>query len=624
MHFINVKFRLSPTTLLLLTIFGQTVIMGFAWGFTGGLLFADILALPDHIVYLILEHPTVLTLIVTLISTVLSIITSMFFTFAVKEAFRHHLSGPITLFRLRTAIALSRPTWVLRWRSLKLSALTLLVYAVITFLNTSWSTLLLPTLVQWPVAMSGTELDLGSAAFVNQLSVDLNIAVNSTTQAPAFQTINVLTLLSGISAVDIQGGVQTTSIFSFNGVSYNQSCGGVLPAIEEYSGASDLPGPNVGLEFSGGKVPVNSSFDWGHLGRDAGTQGISKNYTVTQQGVTADVTCQPMDRSKDSFEVTPTVSQGPFNTFITWVAAANCSGSAFISDMKLVHDLSTPDQNSLTYFTVGNASGQMDHTVGFLPVVVCPSPNATAFNPYKFDIFMSGLYKYDFLPTIVCEVVPYLTTVNVTYNGGLIYVDRIDPSSGLTNNSNFPLSQYIATVMNYQAGSNQAVGKNTIGDFLTAYGTSNVSVMYDELEDYWRGIAEFSSTQLRSGYSTSGDIPSNMTRATSGTMYIMTYGWRSQTHTFILLLVVITVIWGTTLLAAGYSLIKEKYSASDPSFDFSDPVHLIIAASGGGLESQLREADRNHADNREDITVRFVDVVDPEGKITGSKRLITV
>jgi hypothetical protein len=94
---------------------------------------------------------------------------------------------------------------------------------------------------------------------------------------------------------------------------------------------------------------------------------------------------------------------------------------------------------------------------------------------------MSGLYKYNFLPTTVCEVVPYLTTVNVTYNGGIISVDRVNPSSGLTSSPNFPLSQYIATVMLYQAGSNQAMVKNTIGDFLTAYGTSNVSVMHSEL-----------------------------------------------------------------------------------------------------------------------------------------------
>ncbi|KAG2352626.1 hypothetical protein BDR07DRAFT_833072 [Suillus spraguei] len=117
--------------------------------------------------------------------------------------------------------------------------------------------------------------------------------------------------------------------------------------------------------------------------------------------------------------------------------------------------------------------------------------------------------------------------------------------------------------MDYQAGSNQALIKNTIGDFLTAYGTSNVSVMYSELEDYWRGITEFASTQLRSGYSASG-VPSNMAKSTKGMMYITTYGWRSEAHTYILLLVVTTLIWGTTILAAGYSLIKSK-----------PPIHLL-------------------------------------------------
>jgi hypothetical protein len=398
--------------------------------------------------------------------------------------------------------------------------------------------------------------------------------------------------------------VQTSSIFSFNGVSYNRSTGGVLPAIEEYSGSSKPPGSNVGLAFSGGRVPVNTSFDWRHLKRDAGTEGIGKNYTVTQQGVTANVSCQPIDRSQNSFVVVPDVVQGPNNTFFTWEAGVNCSGSL----------------NLQLYFTAGNMSGQMDSaSEGFLPVVVCPNPNTTTFNPYKFNVFMAGLYKYSFLPTTVCEVVPYLTTVNVTYNGGIISVERIDTSSGLTSSPNLPLSQYIATLMAYQAGANQGMTTNTIGDFLTAYGTSNVSVMYSELEDYWRGIAEFASTQLRSGYSASG-VPSNMTRSTSGTMYITTYGWQSQARTYILLLVVITMIWGTTVLAGAYSLIQEKIKPSDPSFDFSDPVHLIIAASGGRLEPQLDEGDRK-VNNSEDITVYFEDV--PVGRRI-SKRLVTV
>ncbi|KAG1787116.1 uncharacterized protein HD556DRAFT_1503726 [Suillus plorans] len=607
MHFADfVQIRLSATSLLLFTIFGQTVILGFAWGFAGAILYTGVLALPDNVVRLIVEHPTVLTLIVTLIATALSITTSMFFTFALKEALRHHLSGPsITLFKLRTAIALSRPTWVLRRRFLKLSLLTLVVYAMVTFLNTSWSTLLLPTLVEWPVGTFGTELDLGSAAFVNQLSTDLTALNPNAVQAPAFEVLNVLTLLSGTAAVDTQGGVETSSMFSFNGVSYNQSTGGILPAIQEYSGSSAPPGSNVGLAFTGGQVPVNTSFDWGHLGRDAGTQGISKNYSITQQGLTANVSCQPIDRSQNTFSVTPYAVPGPTGsdmTFITWETEANCSGNL----------------NSITSFTVGLANGLPDNaTQGLLPTVVCPNPNSTAFNPYKFDIFMSGLYKYSFLPTIVCEVVPYLTTVNVTYNGGIISVDRISEYSGSTSSSNFPLSQYIATVMNYQASSNQAVVKNTVGDFLTAYGTSNVS------EDYWRGIAEFSSTQLRSGYSASGVSP-NMARSTGGTMYIQTYGWRSRSQTFILLLVVITLIWFATVLAAGYSLVQEKITASDPSFDFSDPVDLIIAASGGRLGPQLHDEDDEEEDHNEDVIIRFEDVTDKMGRRMSKKRLVTV
>ncbi|KAG1802374.1 hypothetical protein EV424DRAFT_1435684 [Suillus variegatus] len=148
-------------------------------------------------------------------------------------------------------------------------------------------------------------------------------------------------------------------------------------------------------------------------------------------------------------------------TFITWETEANCSGNL----------------NSVTSFTVGLANGLPDDaTEGLLPTVVCPNPNSTAFNPYKFDIFMSGLYKYSFLPTIVCEVVPYLTTVNVTYNGGIISVDRISASSGSTSSSNLPVSQFIADVMSYQAGIDQATSTNTIGNFLTAYGLSKLAM----------------------------------------------------------------------------------------------------------------------------------------------------
>ncbi|KAG1837653.1 hypothetical protein DFJ58DRAFT_815406 [Suillus subalutaceus] len=377
-------------------------------------------------------------------------------------------------------------------------------------------------------------------------------------------------------------------MFSFNGVSYNQSTGDTLDH-------RNPPGSAVGLEFSGGRVPVNTNPDWPNR-RDTGTRGIAQNYTVTQQGVTADVSCQPIDRSQNSFTLNSTQTQiGPNITFIASDVIANCSGNT----------------NAQPYFTV---SSQYNVGIeGFLPVVVCPNPNLMTSDLYKFDVFMSGLGGYSFLPTTVCEVVPYLTTVNVTYNGGIISVDRIDAS---TSSPNFPLLPYIATVMAYQATTNQAMTTNPIGNFLTAYGANNISVMYSELEDYWRGIAEFASTQLRSGYSALG-VPSDMTRPTNGTMYIMTYGWRSKAYTYILLLVVITVIWGATVLAAGFSLIQEKIHASDPSFDFSDPIQLAIVAYRGGYESRIQGDEKKGVYISEDTTVRF----EGEGN---DKRLVTV
>jgi len=132
--------------------------------------------------------------------------------------------------------------------------------------------------------------------------------------------------------------------------------------------------------------------------------------------------------------------------------------------------------------------------------------------------------------------------------------------------------------------------------------------------------------QLRSGYSAAGqypddEIPSNMTISTSGTMYIMTYGWQGNHRTFLLLIVVITMIWSTTVLAGAYGLMKEKYSPMDASFDFSDPVHLIVAASAGGLEGPLRELE---AEDREDLTVRFVDVVHDKGRKGLHRQLVSV
>lgn len=145
--------------------------------------------------------------------------------------------------------------------------------------------------------------------------------------------------------------------------------------------------PLHGIEFFGGEVPAHYTADWGRNWRQSGTQGIAKNYSVTQQGFTANVTCQAIDHSIDSFTIVPNATQtanGTY-TFLTWSAVVSCSGSEFIFTVNPSVILSASDLNSMTYYTLGNSTGQLDTaTLGFLPTLVCPDPSSSSFNPYKF------------------------------------------------------------------------------------------------------------------------------------------------------------------------------------------------------------------------------------------------
>ncbi|KAG1744548.1 uncharacterized protein EDB91DRAFT_189470 [Suillus paluster] len=61
---------------LVAAMVAQTAILGFGWGFMGALSYFQYIALPDWAVRLIVEYPTALTLVISLISTVLSVITT--------------------------------------------------------------------------------------------------------------------------------------------------------------------------------------------------------------------------------------------------------------------------------------------------------------------------------------------------------------------------------------------------------------------------------------------------------------------------------------------------------------------------------------------------------------------
>ncbi|KAG1777986.1 hypothetical protein EV702DRAFT_205629 [Suillus placidus] len=610
---------------LVAAMVAQTIILGFGWGFMGALWYSQYMALPDWAVRLIVGYPTTLTLVVSLISTVLSVITTSLLTFSMKEALRHDLAKSISLFGLRAAIALTKPTWITcrDKRHWKYMLLTGTIFAMITFLNSCWNTLLLPTLIEWSVTLSGTEMDISSSTFNDVLSALLSNKTARDTYTKAFETLDITALFSGASAASYDAGVRTSSIFNYNGVSYSESTNGLLPAVNDsdYSG-SPVTQTAVGLAFTSGFVPINVTIDPGRHLFGSPPQGLGKNYTMTQQGLTAEVNCQERNTSIYSYSAYSNNSTVSFPTgdsvgLAMWEVMAECPNG----------------NSSMLYTTFTNATTlEMNpDTGGFLPAVVCPQPGTPGFSPYKFDILMAGRAKYAYLPTTVCEVVLYVTTVDVTYDQGIVSAAVVDRRP--FEDSNMALTEFIASAINYQAGNNQGFQTNVIGDYLTAYVDSNsTDVIFRQLEGYWRGVVEFSGTFLRSGFSATGglpwtEIPSNTSVVTNGIMFVSTYGWEQGRLIYLFLFVIFTMIWLVTVIAAGLSLKNELQHprGDDVVFDYCDPIHLITAAAAGGLEGQLYGLEHHDGLKRnEEIEIRYVEEGIGEQGRRAKKRLEVV
>lgn len=539
--------------------------------------------LSDSVVGLIIGYPTVLTLVSTVISTILSVITTLLLSFAVKKAINHYITRPISLVKLHTAIALTISQPLLRWDYYKLSLLTLIFVGLITLLNSSWTTLLLPTLLWWPVTINGTDLDLGSSAFNAKLGSDLNAPGH---YQSGLDLIDIMASTSGTSATRLAVVGGSESIFAFNGVSYDTSSGGILPAVEDYAGTTSLP-IKIGLEYYGGQVAANTS-----LSKYKGRYGLARTYTVTQQGFSAHINCtnlSALDPNQYSMSFNNFTSLNTTTT--TWEWEANCplgAGSGYWSTKAFWEDDSESPYD------------------GLLAIIVCPELlSFVDVTVTKFDVFLQGMAQYSFLNAMVCNVTPYVASFDVTYNQSMISVYQLQhgPIRLLQNSPN--VAAFVLNVVSQLSISSQTTYNNPLGELLHLIDPNDINNI---LENYFRGLVEFSGTYLRSSYSAEGantdstmqDLYSNPEAFTplNGIMYVSTYGWDGKRLTYIYILCVFTVIWAVTVAAAVFSLIQERtHPRTCPTFDASNPVHLMVASSAGGLETLARFEDNGALEN---------------------------
>ncbi|KAH7882016.1 hypothetical protein F5I97DRAFT_1911081 [Phlebopus sp. FC_14] len=563
------------------------LILGFAWAFLGAVLVRDPLTLPDSVSHLMHVKPTESTLVVSLIATVLAVATSICLSIAVKEALRHRMWSPISLAQVNAGVALARGSHIMNQRHLLLTLGTLFVYGLIRLMVSSWTTLLTPTLVVWSLPASGSELDIGSQSFEALLQQELLQAGAAAIRGSSFEIIDVGGILSGIAAAGYSFGLP--GIFTFNGAWYNVSTGGILPAAPSYTG-TDAPTQqnNTGLAFAGGLVPTNLITSFPPNRR---IKGIITNYTLYQQGLTANVTCTVYAQDTGTLQLNSTYIATP-------IAYPNGTTAYWLWAWNVTADCGENGISQQQYVTRSNSSTvpQTDST-GLVSSVVCPSPLNTANYSYdRFIVTSSGNWKYQFLPLTVCEIVPVITLSMVDYANGLMNATAVNSTTFEGGHQN--LLKFLAAVVDYQARNTQGLATNSIGDSLYSIFVStatsdltngNTTQILAELSQYWRGVIEFSGTFLRSGFSAyPNTIPQGAVVAINGNQNIVTMGWSKESPAYLYTVLPLTFIASLTFSAVVYSLVrawKERRDNTQSTFDASNPLHLVMASAAGGMPS---------------------------------------
>ncbi|KAG1869366.1 hypothetical protein DFJ58DRAFT_61626 [Suillus subalutaceus] len=616
----------------------QMVILAFGYGFLGAVAYLEYLAPSDPVCELMRSYPGELTMVVTLIATVLSVTAATLFTLSVKEALRHRMWKPISLIHLSTGVALAQGSHILKHRYMGLTILTLFIFGMLRLLTAGWTTLLTPNYFMWPVQLNGSELDITGSAFAALLREEFLASGLTDIQDNAFEILDIGAMISGVAAAGYTFGIPRT--FNFNGVKYNVSTQGIVPTIESFSGSDGVPGANgTRLGFAGGNVTVNTGVIPGSHPSVPIPQGFSRNYSMSQQGLTADVSCRPIDSNQTQY------LWDTNNSYVIYSNAAASSSNNSITGLRLWNIAANCGTNTLItyeYVTMVDANGNTSSSgSGFLPSIVCPGPVDMNQTYTSFAILTQGFYKYGFLQASVCEVVPLLTTVLADYSDEEISVEVI--SSTPFQPENAALLSFIASVVKFQSINSQGLTSSTIGDTLYSVysSTTNESIdnglndtqLYFELEDYWRGVVEFSATFLRSGFMATGsfpnnEIPNNLSSQVTGTMFVSTIGWirwPKNSPTYLLATIPLTIITTLTFFSALYSILEAWKEHQDrlvvqkegqehamyqehlrhrrAHFDVSNTLHLIMACAAGSLA--LEDFGRGGIINNEVVKVQL-------------------
>ncbi|KAJ7883072.1 hypothetical protein B0H13DRAFT_2538563 [Mycena leptocephala] len=518
------------------------------------------------------RYPRGTTYVFTLVATGLATVSSYLLSQAVRHAVVMYLKHPVALSSFDFALSISQQSLIF---DKELQAIpwvfTAAVFYIATIQQTSrrvplptrWSTLLSPISIQVATPLEGTELDMTTDAFHSRFN---DLWLNTTTLY-SFVDSALLSIIDASGSTRANWAAGYPGALAFEGYAYWNSTGGTIP-IQLYPAANNAQGHLPTLPTK----PLPSFY-------------TSFNASMSQQGLTASVSCQLQDLNADS-DPPPTSVVEPANLTLSE------------QPYTIVEVGSTCNGQPISYPVISGGNDTL--TINTLSPLVCPSAYLPDTTTYR--IIIAGRGGYDPANigagegSVVCEITPVIQNMVTSYS-----IFEIAYLSS-TADPNYPPIQGGAAGMGWAAvfGLATAIELGQ-GPFRNGVGNSIVSIFRDQRmqtisypalwEQYIQGVIEFVGTALKWELTIptgplGGSPPDTMLRKINGTILTATFGWQYNATANLLLLLPITFVAFASIAIVLVPTVQYRgcmVAVRHKDFDPCNPLFLLAAASAGGL-----------------------------------------
>ncbi|KAJ6582372.1 hypothetical protein B0H19DRAFT_1252474 [Mycena capillaripes] len=571
---------------------GHLILQAASWGFFGLLQSRRGLPLSHSRAVWASANPHIVDWITTLFATILAFLTTSLFSFAIRKSTTLHLHGDgMSLAAFIASIKLSARSIILDpdHRRRKLGLMSIFIFFMSGgVLTAGFKALITPYSIDVNGPIVGYEIDLSSPVlgqFENNEA--LKSCLETGTNTPLFI---VGQTESGFAAAKGHIGVPAT--FAMMDQTVNISTAGILPLA--------LKSRNTTTWFTGASFNDSQSLPSTIRSVTNLPKGLSSAYSLIQQGFTTDVTCKLWDPANSTV---PKLSV--FNSTVTdWTPVRNGLPNITFNglDSECQVDSRLSGSNSSEAYT-------LPHQPNYLLMIACPSQDSYSTRPDPdentsdaaeleliFNVFPGGIYG--FLSTTECTLVPRITVVEAEYSNVL---NTLTIPGGQLADINGPATLAAVKTLYDMVFFSQSSASNGVADHLKSLISEQDGVAYNQagkvvytpattmriLEDYIRGVTEYSASVFRACLSANQDfldaLPSNMNVSTGGTFHSNTVGWIHASPVTLLELIPGTLIAIFTIYAVVMTLAYTAVNPNDEPFDPSDPMHLLAASAAGHL-----------------------------------------